>query len=168
MQEFHKTARNIFSTCFQSPIGFPKQMDNSVEMTVALKLGVQKSNIVDTSNIGCVWHELCMVYCWNKEASGLSRVPNCHHYHYLNRYIAQLSNSGDSDVQQTGLAQKDLPVVVLFTMALIAIRDFHRVSLKKIGETINSCIDDLEIKTHTLKGDMFMHFLRERVFEACL
>ena len=53
-------------------------------------------------------------------------------------------------------------------MALIAMRDFHRVSLKKIGETINSCIDDLEIKTHTLKGDMFMHFLRERVFEACL
>ena len=39
-------------------------------MTVALKLGVQKTNIVDTSNIGCVWHVLCMVYCWNEELPG--------------------------------------------------------------------------------------------------
>ena len=54
MQEFHKTAHEIFSTCFQSLWGFSKQMDNNVEMTVALKLGVQKSNIVDPSNIGCV------------------------------------------------------------------------------------------------------------------
>ena len=57
-----KNSTKLHATFFQ-PIGFPKQMDNSVEMTVALKLGVQKSNIVDTSNIGCVWHELCMVYC---------------------------------------------------------------------------------------------------------
>ena len=101
--------------------------------------------------------------------SGLSRVPNCHHYHNLNRCIAQLSRCSDSDVQQAGLARKDLPVVVLITMALIAIRDFHRVSSKKkIGEIVNSCIDDLEIKAHTLKRDVFMHFLRESVFEACL
>ena len=33
---------------------------------------------------------------------------------------------------------------------------------------VNSCIEDLEIKAHTLKGNMFMHFLRENVFEACL
>ena len=108
-------------------------------MTVALKLGVQKSNIVDTSNIGCVWHVLCMVYCCS-----------------------------DSDVQQTGLAQKDLSVVVLITMALIAMRDFHRVLSKRVGEIINYCIDDLEINAHTLKGDMIMHFLRESVFQACL
>ena len=91
-------------------------------------------------------------------------MQNCHHYHNLNRCIAQLSSSSDSDVHQTGLAQKDLPVVVLFTMALIAMRDFHRLSLRWIGEIISSCINDLEINTHTLERDMF----RERVFEACL
>ena len=36
-----------------------------------------------------------------------------------------------------------------------------------IGEIVNLCIDDLEIKAHTLKGDMFMHFLKESVFETC-
>ena len=35
----------------------------NVEITVASKLGVKKSNIVDTSNIGCVLYALCMVYC---------------------------------------------------------------------------------------------------------
>ena len=55
-------------------------------------------------------------------------------------------------------------------MALIAMRDFHRFSSKRIGEIINSCIDDGEINAHKLKGDMFMHFLRlrESVFEVCL
>ena len=86
----------------------------------------------------------------------------------LNQCIAQLSSCSDSNVQQTGLAQKDIPVVVLITMNLIATQDFHRVSSKTIGEIVNSCIDDLEIKVLTLKGDMFMHFLRESVFEACL
>ena len=102
---------------------------------------------------------------------GLPTVPNCDHYHLeynLNWCIAQLSGSSDSNIQQTRLAQKDLPVVVLITMALIAMRDFHRVLSKKIEEIINSCIDDLEISAHTLKGDTFMHFLGESVFEACL
>ena len=61
-------------------------------------------------------------------------VPNCHHYHLkynLNWCIAQLSGCSDSNIQQAGLARKDLPVVVLMTMALIAMRDFHRVSSKK-------------------------------------
>ena len=86
----------------------------------------------------------------------------------LNWFIAQLSSCSDSDVQQTGIAQEDLPVDVLMTTALIAMQDLHRVSSKMIGEIINSCINDLEIYAHTLKGDMFMHFLRESVFEACL
>ena len=97
----------------------------------------------------------------------MSRVPNCHHYHNVNRCAAQLTRCSDTDVQQTRLAQKDLPVVVLITMALIAMRDFHRASSKRIGEIINSCINDLEINTHA-KGDTFMHFLRESVFEAYL
>ena len=91
-------------------------------------------------------------------------VPNCH----LNQCIAQLSSFSDSNVQQTGLAQKDIPVVVLITMALIATQDFQRVSSKRIGEIVNSYIDVQLFKAHTLKGDMFMHFLRESVFEACL
>ena len=65
---------------------------------------------------------------------GLPTVPNCHHYHLeynLNWCIAQLSGCSDSNIQQAGLARKDLPVVVLITMALIAMRDFHRVSSKK-------------------------------------
>ena len=47
-------------------------------------------------------------------------------------------------------------------------RDFRGVSSKMIGEIVNSCIDDLEIKAHTLKGDAFMHLLKEGVFEASL
>ena len=98
-------------------------------------------------------------------------VPNCHHYHLrynLNQCIAQLSSCSDFDVQQTGLAQKDSSVVVLITMALNATQDFHRASSKRIGEIVNSCIDDLEIKAHQLKGDTFIHLLKESVFEACL
>ena len=53
-------------------------------------------------------------------------------------------------------------------MALIAKQDFHKFSSKRIGEIVNSCINDLEIKAHTLKRDMIMNFLRESVFEACL
>ena len=95
-------------------------------------------------------------------------VPNCHLYHNFNRCIAQLSSCSGSNVQQLRLAQKDLLVAVLITMALIAMRDIHRVSSKRIGEIVNSCTNDLQIKAHTLKGDMFMNFLRESVFEDCL
>ena len=72
---------------FNHFVNFQSKWTPNVEMTVALKLIVQKSNIVDTSNIGCVWHALCMVYCLNKEVSGSLRVPNCHHYHNLNQYM---------------------------------------------------------------------------------
>ena len=65
-----------------------------------------------------------------------------------------------------GLPTKDSPVVVLITMALIGPQDFDRVSSKRIGEIIDSYIDDPEIKAHTLKGDK--HLLKESVFEACL
>ena len=98
-------------------------------------------------------------------------APNCHHYHLRynsNQCIAQLNSCSDSNIQQTGLAQKDSPEIVSITMALIAMRDFHRVSSKRIGEIVNSCIDDLEIKAHKLKGDRFMHLLKGSVFKACL
>ena len=98
-------------------------------------------------------------------------VPNCHHYHLrynLNQCIAQLSSCSDSNVQQTGLARKDLPVDCYNRNGSDCKRDFHTVSSKRIGEIVNSCIDDLEIEAHTLKGDMFMRCLIESVFDACL
>ena len=156
---------------FSSTLWIFKANVQHVEMTVALKLGVEKSNIVDTSNTGCVRLALCMIYCWNKAVPGLSLEPSCHNYclrYNLNRSIAQLSCCSDSNFQQTGLAQKGLPVVALIPMALIATRYFHSVSSKRIGETLNSCINDLEIKSHTLKEDMFMNYLRESVLKACL
>ena len=122
--------QHFFNIFFNHFVNFQSEWITNVEMTVALKLGAKKSNVVDTSNIA-----LRMVYCWNKEVPGLDMVPNCHHYHFrynLYQCIAQLSSCSDSNVQQTGLAQKDLPVVVLITMALISTRDFHRVSSKRI------------------------------------
>ena len=157
-----KLHTTIFQYVFNHFVSFQSNWTTNVQMTVALKLGVQKTNIVDTSNIGFMWHVLCMVYYWNKEVPGSSIVPNCHHYHLrynLNQCIAQLSSCSDSKVQQSRLAQNDLPVVVLITMALIATRDFRRVSSKRIGEIVNFCVDDLEIKAHMLKGDTFMHLL---------
>ena len=32
-----------------------------------------------------------------------------------------------------------------------------------IGEIVNFCGNNQAIKAHTLKGDMFMHFLKENV-----
>ena len=59
-------------------------------------------------------------------------------------------------------------VVALIITALIATRDFHGVSSQRIGEIVNFCIDDQEINARTLKGDMFMNFLRDSVFELRL
>ena len=106
-----KLHTTFFQHVFNHFVNFQSKWTANVEMTVALKLGVQKSNIIDTSNIGCVWHVLCMVYCLNREVPGLSMVPNCHHYHLrysLNWSMAQLSSFSDSTVQQTGFAQKRL------------------------------------------------------------
>ena len=76
-----KLHTTVFQHVFDHFVGFQCEWTTNVEMTVALRLCVQKSNIVYTSNIGCEWHSLCMVYCWNKEVPGLSMVPNCHQYH---------------------------------------------------------------------------------------
>ena len=63
----HKNSTKLLTTflqyVFNHFVNFQNKLTTNVEMTVALKLGFQKSNIVDTSNIGCVWHALCMVYC---------------------------------------------------------------------------------------------------------
>ena len=57
-----KLHTTIFQHVFNHFVNFQSKWAKNVEMTVALKLGVQKTNIVDTRNIGCVWHVLCMVY----------------------------------------------------------------------------------------------------------
>ena len=105
--KLHKT---VFQHVFNYFVDFQSKWTTTVEMTIALKLGVQRSNIVDTSDIGCVWHALCMVYC--------SRIKKCLVFLWCqivisNRCIATLSSYSDSNVQQTGLAQTDLPVVFL-------------------------------------------------------
>ena len=53
----------IFQHVSNHFVNFQSKWTTNVEMTVALKLSVQKNNIVDTSNIGFLWHVLCMVYC---------------------------------------------------------------------------------------------------------
>ena len=58
-----KLHTTIFQHVFNHFVNFQSKWTANVEMTVALKLGVQKTDIVGTSNIGCVWHVLCMVYC---------------------------------------------------------------------------------------------------------
>ena len=128
-----KLHTTFFQHVFDNFVNFQSKWMANVEMTVALKIIVENSNIIDTSNIGCVWHAFLVWYTAEIKMCRVSMVPNCHHYHLrynLNRCIAQLSSCSDSNVQQTGLAQKDLTVVVLITMALIATRDFHRVSSK--------------------------------------
>ena len=57
-----KLHTTFFQHVFNHFVNFQSKWTTNVEMTVALKLGVKKSNIIDTSNIGCVWHVLCMVY----------------------------------------------------------------------------------------------------------
>ena len=52
--------------------------------------------MVDTSNIECVRHALCMAYCCDKEVQGLHMVPNClyclHKYVYLTKLAAVTLN----------------------------------------------------------------------------
>ena len=60
----HKNSTKLHTPFFQHVfnhfVNFHSKWTTNVEMTVALKLGVQKSNIVDTSNIGCVLHALLL------------------------------------------------------------------------------------------------------------
>ena len=58
-----KLHTTFFQHVFNHLLNFQSKWTTNVEMIVASKFGVEKSNIVDTSNIGCVWHALCMVYC---------------------------------------------------------------------------------------------------------
>ena len=57
-----KLHTTIFQHVFNHFVNFQSKWTTNVEMTVALNLGVQKTNIIDTSNIGCAWHVLCMVW----------------------------------------------------------------------------------------------------------
>ena len=65
----------MFSTWFQSDCEFSETLDRNVEMTVVRKLHIQKSNIVDTRSIDCVWHELERALCCDKTLPGLTIGP---------------------------------------------------------------------------------------------
>ena len=87
-----KTLYNIFAIMSIILWVISSNRQQNVVKTVVWKLHIEKSNIVDTSNIGWVWHALCMAYCCDQEVPGLSMKPNCHSYHFkysLNRCIAQ-------------------------------------------------------------------------------
>ena len=58
-----KLHTTFFQHVFNHLVKFQSKWTTNVEMTDALKFGVQKSNIINTSNIGCVWHALCTVCC---------------------------------------------------------------------------------------------------------
>ena len=53
-----KLHTKIFQHVFNHFVNFESKWTSNVEMTVALKMIAENTNIVDTSNIGCVWHAL--------------------------------------------------------------------------------------------------------------
>ena len=59
-----KNSTKLHTTFFQHVlnqiVNFQSQQTTNVEMTVAQKLCVQKSNIMDTGNTECVWHAIRM------------------------------------------------------------------------------------------------------------
>ena len=119
----------------------------------------------------CVRYAPCMAYCCDKEVPGLSTIPNCQYFHCKGTifklvYWAQ-SCCSDSHIQQTGVAQNDLLVVVFTRMALLIEWDFQSFP-KTIGEIVNCCRNNHAIKAHYnegMKGEMFIiHFLKENVF----
>ena len=75
-----KLHTTFFQHVFNHYVNFQSKWTANVEMTVALKLGVEKSNIVDTSNIGmysewysaerkkcqvCLWCPIAITITWN-------------------------------------------------------------------------------------------------------
>ena len=60
-----KLHTTFFQHVFNHYVNFQSKWTTNVEMTVALRLGVEKSNIVDTSNIGMhsVWYSAEMKKC---------------------------------------------------------------------------------------------------------
>ena len=51
---------------------FQSQQTTNAEITVAWKLYAHTSSVVDTSDIDCMWHTVCMVYCCDNVVPGLS------------------------------------------------------------------------------------------------
>ena len=115
---------------------------------VAWKLRAQKSDIMDTRNMECVWHALCTACCWGKDEPDLYVVPNCQYYHGKNNLnhqcITHWSSWNDTHIPQTGFVQKD----ILVLMTSIA-SDFHWVSPKIIGEIVNLCRNNQANLVHT-------------------
>ena len=89
-QEFTKIHSKVLPYVFSQIMNFQHKWTTNVEMAIAWKLCVQISIIVDTSNIECVQHALCMAYCCDKLVPSLSMVPNFHNHHC--KYILNRCN----------------------------------------------------------------------------
>mgnify|MGYP001795977729 FL=1 len=83
-----KLHRTFSQHIFNHFVNFQSKWTTNVEMTVALKLGVKKSNIVDTSNIGCVWYVQCtpLNKTMFKEATLDYAIQSCWNGFFLSLY----------------------------------------------------------------------------------
>ena len=155
-QDF-KIPHNFTQHFLNDIVNFQSQWTTNVKMTVLWKLCVKFQY--------CGYSQYPMRMACNlrgnfgdKIVPGLYMIPNCHYYHCkLNFYNCfALSHSPNR------VAKKDLVVEWLWLQQSFP---------KRIGEIVNSCRNtgSQAIKVHILKGDMFMHFLKENMlFEACL
>ena len=80
-QNYTKLQKTFSQHALNHIVNFQCKWTTNVEMTVTLKLCVQKSDIVHTRNIECAQHALCIAYCCDKVVTSLSMVPNFHRYH---------------------------------------------------------------------------------------
>ena len=80
-QNSTKLETTISQHVFNHIVNFQSKWTTNVEMTVAWKLCVQKSDILHTRNIECAQRALCVAYCCDIVVTSLSMLPNFHHYH---------------------------------------------------------------------------------------
>ena len=111
------------------------------------------SAILDVYSMHSKWHTAV-----DKLVPSLSMVANCHYYHC--KYNLNRCNN----IQQTGLAQKEMAVLVFIWLK----QDFRRVFPKRIGEIVNFCRNNQAVKVFTSKRRYLYVFFKENVFEACL
>ena len=171
-QDF-KIPHNFTQHFLNDIVNFQSQWTTTVKRTVLWKLcvkfqyrGYQQYRMRMACNL--------RGNCGDKIVPGMSMMPNCHYYHCklnFNNCFA-LSHSPNR------VAKKDLVVEWLWLQQVVEWLWLQQVVEwlwlqqsfpKRIGEIVNSCRNSQAIKVHILKGDMFMHFLKENMlFEACL
>ena len=153
-----KTLYNIFAIMSIILWVISSNRQQNVVKTVVWKLHIEKSNIVDTSNIGCAWHtaviKKCQVYLWSQIV------------------IVVILNTVWTDVLLSRVAAVTLvfkkpkaQIGSLFLWEWLRLQqDLLWVSPKMIGEIVNSWQNNLLIEVHKLKGDISC----KNLFEVCL